>query len=183
MSEYNNTARRYTSDIILSATIACGCFWLWVLQPAAENQTQGEPKHGQRYREALLSKPQVPEPAQRHREAMTRHAAHGAPFPFLLWHSRCQDASVHCCAHCTAIDGNTRLLHAITVSAYRGPNLKLLDALRRVETVAPPFCCLSSLIFHDNICFLFIFSSVHFSFCSARLRNTSQCHPCHFCSR
>lgn len=25
---------------------------------------------------------------------MTRHAAHDAPFPFLLWHSRCQDASV-----------------------------------------------------------------------------------------
>lgn len=25
---------------------------------------------------------------------MTRHAAHDALFPFLLWHSRCQDASV-----------------------------------------------------------------------------------------
>lgn len=66
------------------------------------------PKNGQRYRESLLSSPQVPEPAQRHREAMTRHAAHGAPFPFLLWHSRCQDTSADGCAHCTAMDGNTR---------------------------------------------------------------------------
>lgn len=40
-----------------------------------------------------LDRPQVPEPGPSS-TAMTRHAAHDAPFPFLLWHSRCQDASV-----------------------------------------------------------------------------------------
>lgn len=40
-----------------------------------------------------LDSPQVPEPGPSS-TAMTRHAAHDAPFPFLLWHSRCQDASV-----------------------------------------------------------------------------------------
>jgi hypothetical protein len=129
MKNYNSTTHRHSSDNLDGAS-ACSCFRLWVLQPAAENQTELQPENGQRmarewpengqrmarewpengqrYRESLLSSPQVPEPAQRHREAMTRHAAHGAPFPFLLWHSRCQDTSADGCAHCTAMDGNTR---------------------------------------------------------------------------
>lgn len=76
----------------------------------------------QRYRESLLSSPQVPEPAQRHREAMTRHAAHGAPFPFLLWHSRCQDTSALRGAHCAARDGNICCTQLGTVATYRGVN-------------------------------------------------------------
>ncbi|TFB06934.1 hypothetical protein CCMA1212_000866, partial [Trichoderma ghanense] len=52
----------------------------------------------------LLGRPQVPGLGPLQHAAMTRHAAHDAPSPFLLWHSRCQDASAmaaHCgVAHC-----------------------------------------------------------------------------------
>lgn len=111
----------------------------------------------QRYRESLLSSPQVPEPAQRHREAMTRHAAHSAPFPFLLWHSRCQDTSAHSGAHCAARDGDICCTQLGTVAAYRGVNGSL-SVLLLVCFDFP---------FDEYICvLLFIFSSV-FAFLSA----------------
>lgn len=107
-----------------------------------------------------LDRPQVPEPGPSS-TAMTRHAAHDAPFPFLLWHSRCQDASV--------MAAHTRLRTVCCRRAAVSRRCFVGDALLR--SVRWILCCwteamhcasvsiFSSSLFSKCKCFFFLFAA------------------------